>query len=92
MLNILTILKKLNILIEVLHLGQKKNKQELQYGLRSEASCPLKLKGHVPPQIFEPSGFLIQLPKDKKEPKHIFIFDTITLAWLDRSVRQITSY
>ncbi len=43
-------------------------------------SCTLKLRGHVPPQIFEPSGFLMQLPKDKKEPNHIFIFDTITLA------------
>ncbi len=25
--------------------------------VHSEASCPLKLRGHVPPQIFEPSGF-----------------------------------
>ncbi len=59
--------------------------------LPSEASCPLKLRGLVPPQIFEPSGFWMQLPKDKKLPNHIFIFDTITPAWLDRSVRQITS-
>ncbi len=24
---------------------------------RPEASCPFKVRGHVPPQIFEPSGF-----------------------------------
>ncbi len=39
---------------------------DLHWTLQSEASCPLKLRGHVPPQIFEPSGFLMQLPKDKK--------------------------
>ncbi len=27
---------------------------------------PIQSEGHVPPQIFEPSGFWMQLPKDKK--------------------------
>ncbi len=39
---------------------------------RPEASCPFKVRRHVPPQIFEPSGFWMQLPKDKKEQIHIF--------------------
>ncbi len=52
--------------------------------VRSEASCPFKVRGHVP-QIFEPSGFWMQLPKNSRI---IFsIFDTITPAWLDRSMR-----
>ncbi len=59
--------------------------------VRSEASCPFKVRGQVPqifepvPQIFEPSGFWMQLPKNSRI---IFsIFDTITPAWLDRSMR-----
>ncbi len=39
----------------------------------TEASCPLKVRGHVPPQIFE--GILMQLPKNSR---FIFsIFNTI---------------
>ncbi len=33
---------------------------------------PIQSEGHVPPQIFEPSGFWMQLPKDKKQPNNIF--------------------
>ncbi len=56
--------------------------------LQAEASCPFKVRGHVPPQIFEPFGFWMQLPKDKKNSRIIFsIFDTITPARLNRSVR-----
>ncbi len=36
-------------------------KKQLFGPLHPEASCPF-----VPPQIFEPSGFWMQLPKDKK--------------------------
>ncbi len=39
--------------------------------LSPEASCPFKVRGHVSPQIFEPSGFWKQLPKDKKLPNNI---------------------
>ncbi len=59
-----------------------------------EVSCLFKVRGHVPPQIFEPSGFWMQLPKDKIIAEQIFvIFDTIKLyhSWLERSVHPITS-
>ncbi len=37
-----------------------------------EESCPFKVKGHVPPQIFEPSGFLYVASKRKKKQIGIF--------------------
>ncbi len=37
-----------------------------------EESSPFKVKGTCPPQIFEPSGFWMQLPKDQKWPNNIF--------------------
>ncbi len=46
---------------------------------------PFKVR-QVPPQIFEPSRFGMQLPKDKNSRLIFSIFDTITPAWLNHSV------
>ncbi len=48
----------LNLKIENRMPTHRTNIRIIEYsGPALEASCPFKVRGHVPPQIFEPSGF-----------------------------------
>ncbi len=54
---------------------------------------PIETKGaRAPLRFLSQVDFECSFQKTKNSRINIFIFDTITLAWLDRSVRQITSY